>query len=60
MLMCSISKLHIIEEMLEELSYEPTQNEDNNTKKLKTEREYLTEKINVLNKKVEKLKLMNY
>ncbi|ETW48188.1 hypothetical protein PFMALIP_03756 [Plasmodium falciparum MaliPS096_E11] len=44
----SISKLHIIEEMLEELSYEPTQNEDNNTKKLKTEREYLTEKINVL------------
>ncbi|ETW60241.1 hypothetical protein PFMC_03785 [Plasmodium falciparum CAMP/Malaysia] len=56
----SISKLHIIEEMLEELSYEPTQNEDNNTKKLKTEREYLTEKINVLNKKVEKLKLMNY
>ncbi|ETW55888.1 hypothetical protein PFUGPA_01933 [Plasmodium falciparum Palo Alto/Uganda] len=24
----SISKLHIIEEMLEELSYEPTQNED--------------------------------
>ncbi|KYN95317.1 hypothetical protein PRSY57_1220400 [Plasmodium reichenowi] len=56
----SISRLHIIEEMLEELSYEPTQNEDKNTKKLKTKREYLTEKINVLNKKVEKLKLMNY
>ncbi|SOV79290.1 conserved Plasmodium protein, unknown function [Plasmodium sp. gorilla clade G3] len=56
----SISRLHIIDEMLEELSYELTQNEDKNTKKLKSEREYLTEKINVLNKKVEKLKLINY
>ncbi|SPJ11411.1 conserved Plasmodium protein, unknown function [Plasmodium sp. DRC-Itaito] len=56
----SISRLHIIDEMLEELSYELTPNEDKNTKKLKSEREYLTEKINVLNKKVGKLKLMNY
>ncbi|SOV23756.1 conserved Plasmodium protein, unknown function [Plasmodium sp. DRC-Itaito] len=56
----SISRLHIIDEMLEELSYEQAPNEDKNTNKLKREREYLTEKINVLNKKVEKLKLINY
>ncbi|CRG97774.1 conserved Plasmodium protein, unknown function [Plasmodium gallinaceum] len=50
----SISRRHIIDEILEEI-YDEHRNEDKNIKKLKNESEFLKQKINVLNEKIRKL-----
>ncbi|SCQ17024.1 conserved Plasmodium protein, unknown function [Plasmodium ovale] len=54
----SLSRRYIIDETLAEVFYK-NRRDDKNIKHLKRERDYLNQKINVLNQKIKKLRLIN-
>ncbi|XP_026307991.1 uncharacterized protein LOC111530065 isoform X2 [Piliocolobus tephrosceles] len=49
------SRINAIKAILDEISYNAYGNEDKTTKRLKSEKEFLNQKLNVLNRKIRKL-----